>query len=154
MATTKKALAMADELASELKQRQSALAITQSFDTDSNPLIKVGAGTAGAKGGLIKIMPIAVPYAKDILGLAAEVYTPHVVQIGVEANNAAGAAADVNTWVELMLLIGPVVLRGARVEIYQSANGTAPTAANTVDDSTKLVASFDPSAQYPMVSAQ
>jgi hypothetical protein len=33
MATTKKALAMADELVSELQQRQSALAVALTYDT-------------------------------------------------------------------------------------------------------------------------
>ena len=40
MATTKKALAMAEELVSELKQRQSALAVALSYDADGSPLLR------------------------------------------------------------------------------------------------------------------
>jgi hypothetical protein len=152
MATTKKALALADDLASELKQRQSALAVTQSFDTDANPLVQVGAGTAGSKGGLIKIKPIDMPWSKDILGNQAEVFTPHVIQLGVEANPAGGAGADVNDRVTELLLLATLAARGTRVEVYESANGTAPTAATLV--SANLKASFEANVQYPMVSSQ
>lgn len=153
MSTTQKALSLSADLASELGQRQNALAVTKSFDTDSNPLIQLGTGAAGAKGGLIKVKPIDAPWAKDILGLAAEVYTPHVIQIGVEANNTAAAAADVNDMATLLLLLATTTARGTRVEVYQSANGTAPTAA-ILGDATKLVASYNASVQFPMISSQ
>lgn len=153
MATTKKALAMADELVSELLQRQSALAVSLSYDTDSNPLVRVGAGSIGAKGALIKVMPISWPLAKDVLGLTAEVFTPHVVRLNVEANPAGGAGADINTWTEQLLLVAACVAKGCRTEVYVSTNGTAPNATD-INDSAKLVASFEPSAQYPMISSQ
>jgi hypothetical protein len=155
MATTKKALALADELASELKQRQTALAVAQSFDTDGNPLIQVGAGTAGAKGGLVKIKPIDWPLAKDILGLQAEVYTPHVIQLGVEANPAGGAGADVNDRVTELLLLATLVTRGTRVEVYETASGTAPAAnATNTFAAGNFKAAYDASVQFPMISSQ
>lgn len=155
MATTKKALAMADEMVSELKQRQSALAVSLSYDSDQNPLIRVGPGTNGAKGGLIKIAPIDWPLAKDVLGLSAEMYTPHVVKLNVEANFAGTTdnVADINTWVEQLLLVSACVTRGARTEVYLSTNGTAPNATD-INDVTKRVAVYEPSAQYPMISSQ
>ena len=152
MSTTAKALAIANDLASELKQRQTALAVAQSFDTDGNPLIQVGAGTAGSKGGLIKVKPIDMPWAKDILGNAAEVYTPHVIQLGLEANPAGGAGADVNDRGTSLLLYAILATRGTRVEVYESANGTAPTSATLV--SANLKGSYDASVQFPMISSQ
>jgi hypothetical protein len=152
MATTKKALAMAEELVSELKQRQSALAVAMSFDTDGNPLVKLGSGTAGQKNALIKIMPIDWPLAKDILGLASPVYTPHKVMVAFEANPAGGAGADVNDWPTLLVALGSALAKGARVEVYESANGDSPDADDLI--AANLKASFDPSVQYPMVSSQ
>lgn len=152
MATTKKALAMADEIVSELKQRQTALTVTLSFDSDQNPLVKLGTGTAGQKNALIKVMPIDWPLAKDVLGLAEVVFTPHKVLVAFEANNAAGAGADVNDWATLLVALGVALSRGARLEVYESANGDSPDADDLIAGNLK--ASFEPSMQYGMLSGQ
>lgn len=153
MATTKKALAMAEELVSELKQRQSALAVVMSFDTDGNPLVKIGSGAVGAKGGLVKIMPIDWPLAKDILGLASQVYTPHKILLAVEANEAAAVAeADVNDWQTKLTMLGALLARGTRLEVYESANGTGPTVGTMIPGNLK--GAYDPSAQYPLIQGQ
>jgi hypothetical protein len=155
MATTKKALAMAEELVSELKQRQSALAVALSYDADGSPLVKVGTGVAGTKGGLIKIQPISWPLAKDILGLDAQMFHPHVVKLNVEANyeGSNDGILDINTWDVQLLLVAACVSKGARVELYLSTNGTGPNATDLAD-ATKLKASWETNAQYPMVSSQ
>lgn len=152
MATTKKALAMANEMAAELKQRQSTLAVAESFDSDQNPLVKVGTGTAGQKNALIKVMPIDWPLGKDILGLAQTVYTPHKVLVGFEANPAGGAGADINDWATLLVVLGVALSRGARVEVYESANGDSPDADDFI--SANLKAAYEPSMQYGMLSGQ
>lgn len=150
MGTTKYALASAAELAEELGMRLPALAISQTFDTDGSPLIQIGAGTAGSAGGIVKISPISWPNATDILGLAQQIYTPHVIKVGLEANYAATTdnVADVNTLDTIMKILGSVALRGSQVQVYQSANGTAPSA-TTLADATKLVSTFVPNLQYP-----
>jgi hypothetical protein len=153
MATTKKALAMAEELVSELRQRQKALAVALSYDTDGSPLVKVGDGGNGDAGALIKIMPISWPLAKDILGLDAQMFHPHVVKLGVELNNVGGGGADINTWAIQLLIVAACVSKGARVEVYGSANGTAPNVADLAN-AAKLAAVYEPSAQYPMISSQ
>lgn len=154
MATTKKALALADEFISEWKQR-SSVAIALTYDTDSSPLVHIGAGTNGAAGALLKFQPLDWPLAKDILGLAAEVYTPHVIKVNVEANYAGSdnGVADINTWALNLLILSMVAVRGTRVELYVSTNGTAPNATD-IADATKLVGSFQPNAQFGMVSSQ
>jgi hypothetical protein len=82
-------------------------------------------------------------------------FHPHVVKVNIEANYAGttDTVADVNTLAELTLLIGTLVSKGARVEVYQSSNGTAPNATD-INDSTKLVAVYEPNVQFPMLSSQ
>jgi len=150
MATSYKAIELAHQIASNLKLRLPALTITEGFDTDESPTIQVGAGTAGSAGGFIKVRPVDWPLAKDSLGLTAPTYVPSVIQIGLEANPA-GAGADINDWATLMALIGEAVWHNATVEIFNSANGTAPTAATLV--AANLQATFDSEIQYPMTSA-
>lgn len=148
MATTKKAVDLAFDYVSELNQR-STLAASISYDTDGSPLIKVGDGSAGDKGGIVKYAPIDWP-AKDILGLTSQIYTPHVCQIAVEAVSSAGA--EPNDWATKVLLLGLALSRGTRVEIYESANGTAPSAATI--DAANLKATWEASAQFPMIDSQ
>lgn len=150
MGTTKYALATAAQLAEELAMRLPALAVSQSFDTDGSPLIQIGAGTAGSAGGIVKVMPISWPAAQDILGNTQQIYTPHVIKVGLEANYAGTTdnVADVNTLATVMAILGSVALRGSQVQVYQSTNGVAPTAA-TLADATKLQTTFVPNLQYP-----
>jgi len=152
MATTKKALAMAQRLTLELGIRQSALAAVQSVDTDENPLVRLGAVAAGDPGALFKVMPITWT-AKDILGNASTVFTPHVVQVCFEAPTAgAGADVDPNTWAEKLLILGVAVNLGARVEVFERASGTAPVSTDLI--TANLKATFEASAQYGMSQSQ
>lgn len=160
MATTKKALAMAAELVSELAQRQSALTVTQTYDTDGSPLIRVGAAAASSTGTLVpgvlyKIMPLPWPLALDIFGNAVEVFTPHIVKVNIEANYAStvDTIADTNTPAQLLMFLGVALSRGCRTDLYVSAFGTSPNVTDLAD-ATKLVASFDPNLQYKMTSSQ
>lgn len=153
MATTFKARAIAAELAAELRYRQSALAVVESFDSDENPLVRVGSGVAGEAGALIKVQPISWPLAKDVLGLAAEMYTPHIVKVNIEANPAGGAGADINTLGQILLYLGVAVTRGARTEVYTSAAGTAPNATD-IDNDALRTGVFANNPQYPLMSGQ
>jgi hypothetical protein len=148
---TAKAIALANDLASSLKQRQ-ALAVAVSFDTDNLPLVKVGTGVAGAAGALIKLVPQDWALAKDILGLTANVYAPTKAQVLFESNPSAGAGADLMTWAQLLPIIGEVLARGCRTEVYTVANGVAPVAAGIIAGN--LRATFDPSVQYGMIANQ
>lgn len=152
MATTKKALALADELISELKQR-GFTTVSLSYDTDQNPLVRVGTGVAGATGALIKFSPIDWPNAKDILGLPAEVYNPHVARIAFEAPTAgAGADVDPNTFATKYQLLAVLFARGLKTELYESAAGVAPVGGTFV--SGNLKSTFEYSAQYGILQGQ
>lgn len=149
---TAKAISLSRDIAANLRMRQTALAVVESFDTDLLPVIRIGTGTIGDPGAVIKIVPQDWPLAKDILGNTALAFGPHKIQLVVEANNAAGAAADINTWAQILPILSECVLRGCRLEVYNSANGNAPG----VEDITSgnLKASFDPHVQFGMIGNQ
>lgn len=151
---TKKAHVIAADIAAELKLRLASLTITESVDTDQSPLVKVGTGASGAKGCLIKVVPQDWPLAKDILGLTANVFAPHKIQLVFEANFAGTTdnVADNNSWVEKLAILGVVVLKGTRVEIYESPYGATVGAEDIVAGNLK--ATFDGSLQYGMLSNQ
>jgi hypothetical protein len=151
---TAKAVSIARDIASNLRLRQTALAVTESFDTDLLPVITVGTNVAKAPGAQIKVVPQDWPLAKDILGLTALAFGPHKIQIVLEANAEAGDADedDVNSWAVLLPIIGECVLRGCRVEIYNSATADSPDLADITAGNLK--ASFDPHVQFGMIANQ
>jgi hypothetical protein len=149
---TAKAHSIAKDIASNLKLRQSGLAVTESIDSDQLPLVRIGTGVAGTAGALIKVVPQDWPLAKDILGLTALQFGPHKIQVVVEANPSGGAGADINTWAQKLPILGEVLLRGCRVEIYESANTNAPGPEDIVAGNLK--ATFDPHPQFGMIANQ
>lgn len=154
MANSFKALEIARQLQSKLFQRLGSSVHDMSFDTDGNPLILIddGSPAAGEKNWVIKVRPIDWPLAKDVLGNSALMFTPHVVQFVTEANPTGGAGADVLAPADMLPVMGEILLVGAQVEWYQSANGVAPTAAAII--SGNLKASFYPDIYNKLTSQQ
>lgn len=126
------------------------------FDSTGAPVLSLGNGTAGSKNAVIRIKQIQDATVQTSLGLVNSVglvqdnWGPHVTQVAIEANNAAGAAADVMEFDSLLPIVGRVCLNGTRVEVWKSANGTAPTAA-TFATAANLKGSFD-NLQYPLMA--
>ncbi|CAB4127220.1 hypothetical protein UFOVP75_88 [uncultured Caudovirales phage] len=151
---TAKANAISHAIADALKQRlaSTGIAIAEGADSSGNPTIQLGAGTAGAAGGLIRIVPQEWALAKDVLGLTANIYTPHSAQICFEANVTSGSGADVNTIALQSLVFMEVALHGTRVDVFQTANGTAPVLASFVESNRK--ATFDGSIFQGMIANQ
>jgi hypothetical protein len=149
---TAKANAISHAIADALKLRLPAIALVEGLDASGNPTIQLGAGTAGAAGGLIRIVPQEWSLAKDILGLTANIYTPHAAQICFEANVTSGSGADVNTIATQSLVFMEVALHGTRVDVFQTANGTAPVVASFVESNRK--ATFDPAIYQGMIANQ
>lgn len=147
---SQKALSMAHDLASELGLVQS-LTVTESFGSAGAPLIRVGAVSAAHAGLLLRVQPVSWPLATDILGNAARVETPVVIQVCAELNYAAtnDNIADVSTLAQLAKILAPVFRRGTVVEIYTRANGTVPAEADIT--SGNLQATIHPSAVYGMI---
>ena len=118
-----KAIEMAHELASKLTVRLPSRTVAESFDSDGNPMILVGTGLAAGNTFIVRIKPIDASLAKDILGLASPVYTPHIAQFMTEAS----AASDLGyiTWPTLAPAIAEVIELGARLEVYAVTNTVA-----------------------------
>ena len=89
MATSKKALELAAELADELRKRVSSYGvITESSDASGNPLITLTADATPATtedNVVIRVSPRDWALAKDVLGSSQTVYTPSVIAVAVEA---------------------------------------------------------------------
>lgn len=126
-----KALALREELAAELKLRPTASALAQakSFGTAGECDLAVGAGVAGGDNVFVRIKTVTT-LQKDVLGLDQQVFTPHIAQVVLEAEEVgATAEAAVGTWATRLAVLGGLIQRGIAVELYLSANGTAPTSA-------------------------
>lgn len=154
-----KAIAAANEIADALSKRLSTaaigstdtLAVTQSFDTDGNPLITVGTLGAGNACALLKVMDVPTPDAKDVFGNAAKTYQPVRLMILTEANPSGGAGADILKVVQFFPIAAEGPARGIRTEWYQVANGVAPSAGGLVV--ANLKATYD-NIHWPVVSSQ
>lgn len=146
----KKAQDLALFLYSKLQSLLAPLASSQSVAADGNPLLSFGPGTAGGANVIIKVLPQPWPTATDIVGNAANVYSPTEIQIVTEANPASGAGADDLTPQQVLYILGAIMQPGTRVEWYQSAAGTAPTAAAII--AANLKATWNPSLTYGVLN--
>lgn len=155
MATTQKAIRIAQALQEEIAKRLSTKTVSFGFDTDGHPYVTMNDGSAasGEANVYIKVRPFVWGVVTDVLGSAQQVYSPHVIQFCTEANYAATTdnVADNLTRAQLLACLAPCILKGCKLEWYQESYGTAPTSSTI--DSSKLVASFD-DLSYPMVGAQ
>jgi hypothetical protein len=148
---TQKAIGLQRALVDALKVRLSSLVLTESFDaTSGDPTILIGAAAPNAQGCFIRIKAEA-SIQKDILGLAQNVWTPHVIQVAWEAN-AGGTAPDpaFNTMATILAVYAEVLGKGAKTEIYLEDDGTAPSI-TTFSAAAKMKASFD-SLYWPLMS--
>ena len=152
MPATQKAVALLDAIAEELSKRLSSITPqTKGQDSLLNPQLVVGAGTAGAAGCYLRVIP--QPWtANNVLGVASQVFSPHVIQVVFEANNAAGAGADVNTLATLSTIIAVCARKGAALEVFEEPNGAAPGEADCV--SSKLKVRLDASLDFGMIGNQ
>lgn len=159
MATTAKAIEIAQQLLDRLKLRFSGAGGTTSltvsalaFDTDANPYFTIGSGSAGAQNAVIKVIPYTWPLAKDVLGNSAIQYTPHIVQLATELSASAGPGTILSVQ-SAMSIVGQILGTGCHWDWYQSANGTAPTV-STFATASNLKGSFELSLEYPLIQLQ
>lgn len=146
-----KAQELAEALVDELKKR-STLALLQGVDSNGDPTIRLGDGVAGHKNFFIRVKAVSDTLSKDALGLTQTVFTPHVIQFATEENYAGvnDNIADILVPAELLPVIGLIVLKGAAVEWYTSANGVAPVVGTLVV--ANLKASFSPDLYWGILS--
>lgn len=134
MSSTYKSVASQRELIDLLKKEVAATlpVDVDSFDANGNPVSILSADStpaAGEKVVVIRTKAIGAFGAKDSLGNTQNDFSHHVIQICTEANNAAGAGADILTPVELLPIIVECGRRGSFVEWYVSTAGTVPSTA-------------------------
>lgn len=127
MATTAKAQEIMNNLKSELSKRFSTLAISAGSDSSGNPTLLVGAASAGLAGAFILCKPVDYPNSYNIIGQVAQVYTPHVLQLCMEAD--ADANGLINSYAQAAQFEMALALRGTKMELYVSPHGTVPSAA-------------------------
>lgn len=153
MSSNAKALSLAADIAAELAQRIT-LTITPGTAADAFPQIVVGTGVASDPGCYIKFRTETWPEAKNILGTAADIFSPALIQVCFEANYAStiDTVADTTLFSDVALILGTLFIRGAKVEVYQSAYGTAPVETELV--ASKLKATFESSPRHGMIGNQ
>lgn len=150
MATTYKAGAIAHELADRLKVRTlgNSQGVSESVDSnDSNPTITIGTLASTNRCALLKVKPVDWPLVKDVLGLAQNVYTPHVIQILIEAAPLGGL-----TTADKLDLLAQVASMGTIVEIYETASGGFVS--GDLGTASKLKETYHPDQWHQLVSAQ
>lgn len=154
-----KAIEIAHNLASNLLQRGSAgllsttygsaVPVVESFGSTGLPLISFGLLTSTNKGALIRVGPYNWNLGTDILGNTAAIYTPTLIQIGIELapNGVMELVANSSLF---QAILSECANTGCRVEIWGSASGSTVTEANAFTSGT-LETWFE-NFQYPMVA--
>jgi hypothetical protein len=157
MATTKKALELAAELADELRKRVSDYAsITESSDASGNPLITLNADASPATTEdvvVIRVRPRTWELAKDVLGTAQTVYTPHVIDVATEVSGVATGIMDYVSVAHALQILTSCAKRGTRLELWEETNGTIPSE-TTFATAAKMKASIEAELYWPLLSSQ
>ena len=113
--------------------------VTQTVDTDGNPVATLSAVATPAYGQkvvVLRVQPLSWTLQKDILGNTANQYTGHVIQICTEKNSVYGTGGTgATTSAAVQDVVGPTELlpvlieagrTGCWVDWYQTTNGTVP----------------------------
>lgn len=139
MAATYKSSVIARQLAENLALR-TGLDATVGKDTDNNPTIALGAGTAGSQSAFIRVKQDYDPALEENgIGQTQRRYTPHVIQIVLETSTIAAVA--LMTEANKAKVMKELMAFGTKVELYMSAN-TDPVAVGEIT-SANLVATID-----------
>lgn len=144
-----KAQSLAAELQNELAKRFTTITAVQQ-DTDGLPWFQVGTAGAGQQTAVVKVQDFDVSLWKDGIGQNQRVYgAPVKIQVVLE-QIAGNTGTAILTAANALLLMGTLMHRGSRIELYMSAN------ANSVDTtditSGNLKQTFDPDPKYRLMS--
>lgn len=121
-----KSIVIAKEFANKVG-RTTALAVTQSQDSDTWPTVLIGTGVAGTQNFFVKFNTQVPTQLKDSLGLQQTALGPHVAQVVLE-EDASTATESLLSAMNNALFFSQVASFVNRIELYLTANGTAPTA--------------------------
>lgn len=117
-----KQVELALSLSQSLKRR--GYTVVEGFDTSTSPgapwpTLALGAGTAGSQSAFIRVKPID-SIGTDSVGLTQRSFGPHVIQLVLETSTIANVA--LMTEANELAILGEILGRGTRVELYMSAN--------------------------------
>lgn len=143
--------ARSQSFAAELQNvlaRRFATVSSLSFDTDGEPYLLIGAGTAGSQSAIVKVKTYA-PLGVNVIGLAATAFAPLVTQIVLETSTIANVPLLIQS--NVLALLGELGHRGARQELYMTANTVAVTVGAIIAGNLK--ATFDPDLQYKLMDS-
>lgn len=147
MATTKYAYVLQRDVQEELSFRLSALALAAGTGSSGDPTLAVGAGTAGTQSAFIRFVPEDTIQTNSVGGTQA-VYCPHKIQVVLETSTIANVA--LMTEANKIQLMEALLKKGAKVELYMSANTNAVDEADITAGNLK--ASIYPTLNFPLTS--
>jgi hypothetical protein len=139
---------MNDQLSFRGAVLHTALTSTQSLDSLGNQVITFSGGSWSSNNqfALIQILssPAWTNVNTDVLGLTQTVWTPDIINVGLESAGATHtyAGLSVLNWETMLCLLGVVLGFGTRVQIWATANGTQPSISAGIMQGT-LAATFD-----------
>lgn len=127
--------------------------ITDGFDASGNPTLTMqqdSSWAAAEQKAFVRIKHVPVDAnAKDGLGLSQREFTPHVVQVVVEAS--ATATISVMQTKFLVPILGECLKLGSTLEVYHSANTNDPDVA---DITGAPQVTFEPDIYFKQISGQ
>lgn len=128
MATTQKAIDIAQRIYDELVVRYPSLTVSLNTHTDGHPYILLNDGTPATTefAAVIKVRPMEWSLAKDVLGNTAQIYVPTVIQLCTEENASGGAVPVDATAATLLPLLGVLLNKGCVFEWYCNTAGDDP----------------------------
>jgi hypothetical protein len=152
---SQKAYELAQELFDELKIRCPEYTNqVLSFDSNGNPTIELDNGSPATTQDnvFIRVEPRDWTLSKDVLGLAANVYTPSTIQLAVEGPPSGLGLGRYVSIAHLFAIITSIAERGALFQYWEETNGTVPTV-TTFATASKLKTSHE-SLYFPLISSQ
>lgn len=140
MAASQKAVSIARQLAEDLGLR-TGLTITSGVDASGNPQIQIGTGVAGTQSAFLRVTQETTLQTDPVLGSAARVYTPHVIQLAVEESATSGLQKL--TGINFAKILTDCTKFGTKVEVYYSANTVAATVSTIAAGNLKVTLASD-----------
>jgi len=157
MASSYKAVAIANELFNELTTRLPVLApfCSQAFDTNGNPTIVVastGTPATTQENVFIRVQPQAVLNLTSI-GTTPDTFVPTVIQFATEApTGGANHMSDYIPPTDFIQIMGSILKKGTRVEWYQSSNTVVPVVGTLV--AAKLTTAWEAALYWGLLTSQ
>jgi len=153
MVPSRKCIDMAADLAYELGIR--GLTIVSSVDSSGNPTITFGTVATGNSCGSIRLKEPSIP-GVDSLGNTQAQFAQTLMQICLEGSDGSIGGTETAKYVQaaqMMDVLGQMAVHGTRIDMYLTADGTAPSITN-LDASGVLVKTFDPSLKFRLIGQQ